>query len=49
MPTALLALLLLAARVDPRLAEPLRLLAEVGARESIDDHPGQLYADLPGR
>ena len=31
MPAALLAFLLLTATVDPRLAEPLRLLAEVGA------------------
>jgi hypothetical protein len=47
LPAALLAVLLLAATVDPRLAEPLKLLAEVGARESIDDHSGQFYADLP--
>ena len=33
MPATLLAFLLLTATVDPRLAEPLRLLAEVGARE----------------
>ena len=47
MPAALLALLMLVATVDPRLVEPLRLLAEVGARESLDDHAGQFYADLP--
>ena len=33
MTAALLALVLLAATVDTRLAEPLRLLAEVGARD----------------
>jgi hypothetical protein len=47
MPTALLAFLFLAATIDPRLAEPLHLLAEVGARESIDDHLGQFFAELP--
>jgi len=35
MPTTLLALLLLAATVDPRLAEPLKLLAEDGARVEV--------------
>lgn len=34
MPAALLALLLLAATVDPSLVESLRLLAEVGARDA---------------
>jgi hypothetical protein len=36
MPAALLALVLLAATIDPHLAEPLRLLAEVGARDTSD-------------
>ena len=45
--SALLALLLLAATIDPRLVEPLRLLAEIGARETVDSEPGQVYADLP--
>ena len=40
MPTALLAALLLAATVDPGLAEPLRLLAEVGARDTTAQHDG---------
>jgi hypothetical protein len=39
---ALLAVLLLAATVDPRLAEPLRLLAEVGARDTTDGHVGHV-------
>ena len=47
MPAALLAILLLAATVDPSLAEPLRLLAEVGARDTTDGHAGQFFADLP--
>jgi len=47
MPAALLAFLLLAATVDPRLAEPLRLLAEVGARDMTDGHLGAHFADLP--
>jgi len=47
MPAALLSLLLFAATVDPRLAGALRLLAEVGARDAIDELPGQFYADLP--
>ena len=34
MPAALLAVLLLAATVDPRLEEPLKLLAEVGAGDA---------------
>jgi hypothetical protein len=38
MHAALLAVLLLAATVDPRLEEPLRLLAEVGARDTTDGH-----------
>ena len=29
------------------LAEPLRLLAEVGARDAIAGHAGQFYTDLP--
>jgi hypothetical protein len=47
MPAALLAVLPLAATVDPRLAEPLRLLAEIGARDTTDGHAGQFFADLP--
>jgi hypothetical protein len=47
MPAALLAILLLAATVDARLAEPLRPLAEVGARDTADGHVGQFFADLP--
>jgi hypothetical protein len=47
MPAALLALLLFAVTIDPRLEEPIRLLAEVGAREMVDGDPGQYYADLP--
>ena len=39
MPAALLAVLLLAATVDPRLAEPLRLLAEV--RTTVHDVTGE--------
>jgi hypothetical protein len=40
MPATLLAILLLATSVDPRLAEPLRLLAEVGARDTTDGDLG---------
>lgn len=47
MPAALLDFLLLAATVDPRLAGPLRLLAEAGARVTIDGHIGPFFADLP--
>ena len=47
MPPAVLAFLLIATTIDPRLAEPLRLLAEIGARETVDSEPGQVYADLP--
>ena len=47
MPAALLVVLLLAATVDPRLAEPLRLLAEVGARDTTDGHVSPFFADLP--
>ncbi|HZO26542.1 MAG TPA: hypothetical protein VFH48_11210 [Chloroflexota bacterium] len=46
MPAYLLAFLLLAATVDPRLVEPLRLPAEVGARDTTDGHDGQLFVDL---
>jgi hypothetical protein len=45
MPAALLAFLLLAATVDPRLVEPLRLLAEVGARDART--LGSFYARVP--
>ena len=45
MPAALLAFLLLAATTDPRLAEPLRLLAEVGARDART--LGTFYARVP--
>jgi hypothetical protein len=45
MPAALLAVFLLAATVDPRLAEPLRLLAEVGARDART--LGAFYARVP--
>jgi len=38
---ALLAFLLLTSTVDPRLAEPVRLLAEVGARDTTDGHPAR--------
>ena len=47
MPAALLALALLAATIDPRLAEPLRLLGEVGARDTTDGHLGPYFADFP--
>jgi hypothetical protein len=47
MPAALLALVLLTATVDPRLEEPLRLLAEVGARDMTDGHLGPQFASLP--
>ena len=47
MPAALLVVLLLAATVDPRLAEPLRLLAEVGAHDTTDGHVSPFFADLP--
>lgn len=46
MPAALLAVLLLTATLDPRLEEPLRLLAEVGARDTTDGHLGQYFAAL---
>ena len=36
------AAVLLAATVDPRLAEPLKLLAEVGARDTTDGWGGRL-------
>jgi len=42
MPAALLALALLAATVDPRLAEPLRLLAQL--RDAAGVPVGALYA-----
>lgn len=45
MSSALLALLLLAAVVDPRLAEPLRLLAEV--RDARGEPVGAEYVGLP--
>src|SRR5688500_7671046 len=45
MPAAVLAVLLFAATVDPRLAEPLRLLAEVGARDA--GTVGAFYARVP--
>ena len=47
MPTALLAFLLLAVTIDPRLAEPLKLLVEVGARDTTDSHAGQFLDCLP--
>ena len=40
MPPTLLALFLFIAIVDPRLAEPLRLFAEVGARDTTDGRAG---------
>jgi len=45
MPAALVAVLLLAATVDPRLAEPLRLLAEV--RDRDDRLVGSFHARVP--
>ena len=42
-----LAVLLLAATVDPRLAEPLRLLTEVGACDTTDGHLSPYFANLP--
>jgi len=45
MPAALLAFLLLAATVDPRLAEPLRLLAQV--RDAAGVPVGAFYARVP--
>jgi hypothetical protein len=47
MPAALAAALLLAATIDPRLDEPLRLLAEVGARDTTGGHLGLYVADVP--
>lgn len=47
MHAALLALLLLAATVDPRLVEPLQILAEAEAHEETDGGIGPLFADLP--
>jgi len=47
MPTACLAFLRLAPTVDGRLAEPLHLLAEVGARDTTDGHLSAFFADLP--
>jgi hypothetical protein len=49
MPAAPLAFLLLAATGDPRLAEPLRLLAEIGAGDTTDGHLGPFFADFPNR
>jgi hypothetical protein len=46
MPAAVLALLFVAITVDPRREEPLRLLAEVGARDTTDGHLGQYFAAL---
>ena len=40
MPAAILSILFLAATVEPRLAEPLRLLAEVGARDTTGGQLG---------
>jgi hypothetical protein len=48
MPAALLSVLLLAATVDPRLAGPLRLLAEVGAHDMTDGHLRPNVADPSG-
>jgi len=45
MPSALLAVVLLAATLDPRLGEPLRLLAEV--RDANGVAVGAEYAELP--
>src|SRR5918994_1448859 len=45
MPTALLALLLFAATIDPRLDEPLRLLAEVS--DAQGEPVGAAYAEMP--
>ena len=45
MPTALLALILFAATVDPRLAEPLRLLAEL--HDASGEPVGAAYAEMP--
>jgi hypothetical protein len=45
MPTALVALLLFAATVDPRLDEPLRLLAEVS--DTQGEPVGVAYAEMP--
>jgi hypothetical protein len=47
MPTALVAILLFASTIDPRLAEPLRLLAEVGGHDTTDGHVGPQFAILP--
>ena len=47
MPAALLAVLRFAATLDPRLEEPLRLLAEVADRDTTDGHLGPFFADLP--
>jgi hypothetical protein len=47
MPAALLAILLFAFTIDPRLEEPLRLLAEVGAHDTADVHIGPEFASLP--
>jgi hypothetical protein len=46
MPAALLAFLLATAIVDPRLEEPLRLLAEVGARDATDGYLSVQFAGL---
>ena len=45
MPTALVALLLLAATVDPRLDGPLRLLAEL--HDASGEANGESYAKTP--
>ena len=45
MPAALVAVFILAATADPRLAEPLRLLAEVGTRDAKT--LGAFYAGVP--
>jgi hypothetical protein len=47
MPAALIALLLVAATADPRLAEPLWLLAEGDARDTTDGHLSPQFTSLP--
>jgi hypothetical protein len=49
MPAALLAVLLLTAIVDPRLAEPMRLLAEVGAPDRSNGRLGPRSRAFPNR
>jgi hypothetical protein len=47
MAATLVVLALLTSIIDPRLDEPLRLLADVGAHDTTDGHVGPTFASLP--